>query len=67
MTIGQRINKIRKEKGLELAELAKKADISINTLNYWLYGGDTHPDVVLLASVADVLDVSLDELVGRVR
>lgn len=67
MTIGQRINKIRKEKGLSLAELADKADISRGTLHYWLYHDDVCPQIMLLIAVADVLDVSLDELVGRAR
>ena len=66
MTIGQRINLIRYEKDLSLDQLAQKANVSKNTICYWIYRGG-HPDIELLCSVADVLEVSLDELAGRAK
>lgn len=64
MTIGQHINLARKRKKLTLQQLAELSDVSINTIVGWIYY-DTHPDIVLLCSVADALNISLDELVGR--
>jgi len=64
MTIGQRINMIRKEKGLTIQQLADKSDISTHTIISWIYQGH-HPDILLLCDLADTLDISLDELVGR--
>ena len=64
MTIGQRINFARLDRGLTVDELAEKAYVSKNTIAGWIYHG-SHPDIELLIAVADVLDMSLDELVGR--
>lgn len=64
MTIGQRINFARYERNMALDELAKKSHVSKNTIVGWIYRG-SHPDIELLIAVADVLDMSLDELVGR--
>ena len=64
MTIGQRINLIRCERDMSLDQLAEKANVSKNTICSWIYRG-VHPDIELLCSVADVLQVSLDELAGR--
>ena len=64
MTIGQRINKARIERGLTIDKLAEIANISRNTIVSWIYRG-IHPDIDYLIVVADVFDMSLDELVGR--
>lgn len=64
MTIGENINLARKRHKLSLAKLAELADVNMDTLCGWIYR-DHHPDILLLCSVADALDMSLDELVGR--
>lgn len=64
MTIGQRINLARIERDLSIDELAKRAHVSKNTIISWIYR-DLHPDIELLTAVADVLEMSLDELAGR--
>ena len=64
MTIGQRINLARNNKNITIEELALKSRVSKNTINSWIYRG-AHPDIELLVCVADVLEISLDELVGR--
>lgn len=66
MTVGTRINLIRQQRGLTLEQLAQKANVSVNTLNSWIYR-DIHPDIELLSMVADILDCSLDELAGRTK
>lgn len=66
MTIGQRINFARYDREMSLDKLAEKSNVSKNTIVGWIYRG-VHPDIELLISVADALDISLDELVGRKR
>ena len=64
ITIGQQVNVIRLKKNVTLKELAEKSGVSEWTMCSWIYQGHT-PTVDLLICVADVLNVSLDELVGR--
>lgn len=64
MTFGQHINLARNNKNLSIRELAEKSYVSPHTISSWIYHG-THPDIELLIRVADVLEISLDEIVGR--
>jgi transcriptional regulator with XRE-family HTH domain len=66
MTIGQRINLIRYQKDMTVDELAEKSNISKHTINAWLYAG-YNPHIEALIQIADVFDMSLDDLVGRKR
>lgn len=65
MTIGERVNLLRRERKMTLNELAQKAYVSRATIIRWIYTPDVHPDIVLLVFVADALGVSLDYLAGR--
>ena len=64
MTIGQAIRKARKAKGYTLMKLAAKSGVSYSTIGYW-ERGIVCPNVVPLIAVADILNITLDELVGR--
>ena len=64
MTIGQAIKKARKAKGYTLKKLAAKAGVTYSTISNWECNR-VFPNVVPLIAVADVLGVTLDELVGR--
>ena len=64
MTIGQHINQARLDRGMSIDELADKADVNRHTLIGWIYQGHL-PNIVLLIGIADALEVSLDDLVGR--
>lgn len=64
MTIGQRIDLIRHQKGMSVQQLANKAKISKYTIYSWTYR-DIHPDIKTLCRIADVLNCTLDELAGR--
>lgn len=64
MTIGQRINIYRLQRDITMKELAKAVNISISTYYGWIYRG-AHPDIDSLIRIADLFDMSLDELVGR--
>lgn len=64
LTIGEAIRKARVAKRYTKAELARKTGLSYQTLDKW-EKGKTYPNVYNLIPIADVLNISLDELVGR--
>ena len=66
MTVGESIKKARQNKNYSRARLAIKSNISECTIRCW-EGDTSSPSVDLLIRVADVLDISLDKLVGRER
>lgn len=66
MTIGESIRKIRKERGLSASQLSIKSKVPYHSVYAW-ESGKCFPSLMNLISIADALDVSLDELVGRSR
>lgn len=64
MTIGQHINLARNKRDITIKQLAEMSGVNESTLASWIYHGH-HPDIGLLICVADALNISLDELVGR--
>ncbi len=60
--LGQRIQKLRKEKGMSQDELARKADIPYTTLTKIEIGVIKKPSVFAVAKLAEALEISLDEL-----
>lgn len=64
--IGKCINIARVRRGMTLHELSKKAHISLHTLESWFYHNHT-PTIELLCHVADALELSIDEVIGRRR
>ena len=66
MTLGQRIKLIRTHKGISQVELAKRCDLTRQTINN--YEKDQREPTLLNAMcIADALGVSLDFLVGKER
>lgn len=66
MSIGQSIKTARKKKKLTQKQLAKK--IGVTESYYSVWETDRHaPHIDMLICIADILGVSLDELVGRKR
>ena len=64
MTIGESIRKAREAQGFTRKKLSAKSGVSASTIYNW----ETDkfiPSIFTLICVADVLGVSLDELVGR--
>lgn len=59
--------KLRKEKGLTQEGLARKANISYHTLIKLESGGIKNPKIETVVKLAEVLRISLDELVGLKR
>ena len=64
MTIGEAIRKARKERGYSRNRLADEAKISVMTIVRWELGIST-PNLLPLLDVANVLKISIDELIGR--
>ena len=56
----------RIERGLKQHQLAKALTTSKQCISAW-ENGDRYPTFILLLSLADFFDCSLDELVGRER
>ena len=64
MTIGEAIRKAREDRGYTRQQLSDMSGISYFTILCWEIGR-SFPNVLLLICVADALNISLDELVGR--
>lgn len=61
MTIGEKINELRKQKNMTLSELSEKSGVSAATLTHWKQGR-TKPQLVALSKVADALGCDLSDL-----
>lgn len=61
--LGDKIQKLRKEKGMSQDDLARKADIPYTTLTKIEIGVIKKPSVFAVAKIADALGISLDELI----
>jgi transcriptional regulator with XRE-family HTH domain len=63
--LAQNIRKLRKKKGLSQEKLARLADISTATLVKIEAGVAKEPTITTVIKIADALDISIDELIGR--
>lgn len=61
--IGQQIRKIRKAHGLSQEELAEKIEISVTHMSH-IETGNTKLSLPVFLDIAQVLEVSTDELLG---
>lgn len=64
--IGQNIKRLREERKMSQTQLARLLWIDRTSLSGYEIG-KRMPDIFMLCKMADVFDVSLDELVGRER
>lgn len=64
MTIGESIRAAREAKGVTRRRLSEKSGVHYSTLYNW-ERDEVTPTIFNLICVADVLGVSLDEMVGR--
>lgn len=62
-TIGNRIGILRREKGLTQDSLAELLDVSPQAVSKW-ENDQNCPDIGLLPKLAEILDVSVDELLS---
>lgn len=59
------MKKFRKDKNWSQVVMAEKIKISRTTLGAY-EKGDTCPNIDVVAQIADVFEISLDELIGRI-
>ncbi|MCL6633938.1 MAG: helix-turn-helix domain-containing protein [Alicyclobacillus herbarius] len=62
LSLGERIHNLRIQKGLSLSELAEKASIAKSYLSSIERGLQANPTVQVLDKLAQVLDVSVQDL-----
>lgn len=63
ITIGKRIARLRKDKGLKQEALAEMLGVSGQAVSKW-ENGQTCPDISLLPQLAQILGVTVDELLS---
>ena len=64
MTFNETLIKRRKEVGMTQDDLAEKLGVSRQSVSKW-ENGECMPDSEKLIKLAEVLEISLDELTGR--
>ena len=64
MKLGLTISKLRKEKGMTQEELAEKVNVSAQAVSKW-ENDISMPDISVLPVLAEIFDVSIDELLAR--
>ncbi len=65
MTLGQQITKLRKQKKLSQNDLGKKVGTSGDIIGRY-ERDEVKPSIEVAAKIADILEVSLDFLIGKV-
>lgn len=63
-TFGQRFARLRKDLGLKQEDIADKVNISAQAVSKW-ENDLSAPDISILPLLADILNVTVDELLGR--
>jgi len=63
--LAKNIKRLRGERRLTQEQLAQKAGITYSTLIKIESGANGNPTLETLSKIADVFEISLDELVGR--
>lgn len=58
------IKNLRLQKGLKQQELADKLSITQRKVSYWELG-KVEPDIDMLWEIADLFEISVDELIGK--
>lgn len=66
MTLGQQITKLRKQKKLSQNDLGKKVVTSGDIIGRY-ERDEVNPSVEVASKIADVLEVSLDFLIGKLN
>lgn len=61
MKIGEQIKKRRQELNMTQEDLAQKLNVARSTISNWEIGRN-YPDIQLIVSISDALDLSLDTL-----
>lgn len=62
MTLGEKIQKLRKQRGLSQEALAEKVTVTRQTISKWELG-QSLPDLDFIAQLSDIFSVSSDYLI----
>lgn len=65
MTLGERMRRIRTDRGLTQREVGERADMPSQTISDLECSRIENPSLNTLKNVAKALDIGVDELVGR--
>ena len=65
MIIADNVKKIRSEKGYSLEKVARLANVSLNTVVKIENGANQNPTIETLSGIAQVLGVSVDDLLKK--
>lgn len=60
--VAKNIKKFREDKGVSQAELAEKLNVTRQAVSNW-ETGKTQPDIETLHRIADILEVTIDEVI----
>ncbi len=63
--LAKNVKKYRIDRGLSQDQMARKADVPYSTYLKIESGITTNPSLQTLVNIAEALEISLDELVGR--
>lgn len=63
LMIGERLRRLRKSKGFTQDEIARSLGISFQAISKW-ERGEGYPDITMLPALANLFDVTVDELLG---
>lgn len=64
MSLGSKIQELRKEKGLSQEKVSEKLEVSRQAISKWELD-EAMPDTDNLIKLSNLFDISLDELVGK--
>ena len=64
-SFGQRFQRLRKAKGFTQEQIAERVNISYQAVSKW-ENDISSPDISILGELANILEVTVDELLGRV-
>ena len=63
-TFGERLTKLRKEKGLTQNDIADKVGVSAQAVSKW-EKDLASPDIDILLKLSEIFEISMDELLGK--
>lgn len=66
MNFGDKLKELRKEKGLSQKDLAEKLNVTQRTISYYENSATAPSNAEIVAKIADVLNVRLDELAADI-
>lgn len=65
--LGEKIKELRQIRGYSCSELARKSNHPVSSIHAIENGGNKNPRFEIICDIADVLNISLDELKKSVK